>query len=1565
MEWAYEPIPDGGPLAGGVRPVRQRASLDASQRGVRLPAVLVLVCMEDESHFSHTCRLLRACVEVDEHPYDVACPGQENHVGLLDAWRNLPIARSTRMRRASAGEYLEESFVKWRISKFFAVTSPVIVPKLAFVGGQYQRQCRVEPGYLTVMGRTEGELSSFQDCSKSACLLGAGFRLTSDARFVLVPARLVQHMRDKCAAQANQPAYLLMPASVCPTSIRQEAAVEEPAGQADRFSELSKEGWRKRPERWREILGRPARTPLQEVLFARLAFMLSNSGELKQVTSLVARIICPELDVSTVSVPTKRQVRELLLKLDLLHALSRRAFSCPGESSVRRARYLSADSSPQGNYDFFCVTEEILTYRFTPGSSSDDTGFDPWGGFEHEFRSLLCVTLGRGETRAAKKVQALMHLLNAEYNCTGDALLLPYRAEVRGFLSDQGTEKLLCAFPVGKYEDIEAAAVEVEKQSVGPSSSDGSSSRFPLFYDAFEQAGILHIVFNALEDAVTSLDFWPRFQKQLSAVTKLLGTKSYRDVVLNKMMSSAPKAVSDMVSAFQSQLLTWRWETLEKVLEPWIPFQLHLKEYWCGDVLSSGDSVLRGDVDAALEDPLHEPLSIVLWNFAKAVGAFASFFEGCYCHEHILISQTVEYRRQQAMISDAGSDKCPWKGKRLPTLALGQGASMLERLWQEGGSDVKAMLLNKCPQSIAAQLAAVDRDLKVRFCATVLPKLEYAQHIPYKICGAYAQYIGLGLEAGKSCVRACFAEWDTIANKSAFHHSCQMFFDRQKSVIAQQLWHFGQSDRALHEYPEALAAIQERCFCSLSERRTEREHVGVKHATTRGLRYAGPAVTCARKRRPQIQEMLDCPRQFQWLLENWKQRKIFHSLLQHIKTEKEVDGMTGAQRLAHVYGYSPEHHFGSTDQIDIGQQVYERMLKACETRLALPGGCAKLDPVHSQGIAFLKTQLKRSSFFSLPPDVFAEALVGSLQEGMVAAANRAEVADSADPFDNWNALRLQDFLLAKENEVSSLHLASHVFFQVTDNWPEQRAQIQLKHMKRKRTLCVALRLPQVSWGSPANGVRTCVCSPAGAEHVLLDLERIVRGTWFSRCCHECLAWRCEPVGLAMNLQLPQKKKFQAQAPTASLVLGESLGMSAWAPSTTLLPDFVDDDDCLEALLPSDRDDETYPCKAATIVSEVLSDRFILSEAEKLTVMSVIGHGAVGDQCVPIENLHWFTEAALFRLLELGLLKAEQDEFGSSCVSIVAPFEVCARWQLSSPQSLCQVTCEEGDSFGRAGRSKLALLRSLLQEGWRATGEDSSPDWHRKGGPKLLPGSLLDKPEIYLRTLFLLPYVWEKANAPDKVCHKGSYMYYAALLGWQDLKELQLLDVSAAAAFGRAKRRRRSKGPEDSRAAGLDLPALSDLRGPAEGDPDPGDVARLLEGLGADLAEDARALPRPLLEQVLGEEPVCLDLPAQPGVASRLPDIPDTVVYFDNMTHQSAQPRAFVTCARHARCRRYIFLHKFATRAQAVAFLLAWSQAAARFPNPDQCEDHIAYQPPDAAVAAVQWQQAHGRTAADR
>ena len=197
MEWSYEPIPDGGPLVGGVRPVRQRASSDASQRGVRHPAVLVLVCkvcMEDESHVSHTCRLLRACVEVDKRPHDVARPGQENHVVLL-AKRSFNSDETSERGGVRGG-------VTCEVANFevFALSLSQSWPSLA---GSTRHNAG--PGYLTVMGRTEGELSSFQDWFRSACLLGASFRLTSDARFVLVPARLVQRLRDKCAAQANQP----------------------------------------------------------------------------------------------------------------------------------------------------------------------------------------------------------------------------------------------------------------------------------------------------------------------------------------------------------------------------------------------------------------------------------------------------------------------------------------------------------------------------------------------------------------------------------------------------------------------------------------------------------------------------------------------------------------------------------------------------------------------------------------------------------------------------------------------------------------------------------------------------------------------------------------------------------------------------------------------------------------------------------------------------------------------------------------------------------------------------------------------------------------------------------------------------------------------------------------------------------------------------------------------------------------------------------------------------------------------------------------------------------------
>ena len=167
-----------------------------------------------------------------------------------------------------------------------------------------------------------------------------------------------------------------------------------------------------------------------------MAFCLSSTADIEKVCRLAARIVCPERDLSALKFPNKEQVRQILVKLDLMHSFSRRVFMKPSDSECRVRRYLSSDSSPQGHWDFFCTTEELLVRTVPIQTFCSSQDFSPLVGFHWIKRSLPLMTIGRGESSTAKKVACLSHAIILE---NGMHNLAKYRDEVKIFLSDQGT----------------------------------------------------------------------------------------------------------------------------------------------------------------------------------------------------------------------------------------------------------------------------------------------------------------------------------------------------------------------------------------------------------------------------------------------------------------------------------------------------------------------------------------------------------------------------------------------------------------------------------------------------------------------------------------------------------------------------------------------------------------------------------------------------------------------------------------------------------------------------------------------------------------------------------------------------------------------------------------------------------------------------------------------------------------------------------------------------------------------------------------------------------------------
>ena len=135
--------------------------------------------------------------------------------------------------------------------------------------------------------------------------------------------------------------------------------------------------------------------------------------------------------------------------------------------------------------------------------------------------------------------------------------LQAYRAEVRGFLSDQGTERGIASFPVG-----DSGAVHSTVAALDLGQANASAMRcLPLFHRALQIPGTLHIIFNCLEFSVKQIPEWQKFERQLSAVTRICTERSWQEVIKVKMMRRVSTTEKSRLQ-LMDQLLDWRWDSL-------------------------------------------------------------------------------------------------------------------------------------------------------------------------------------------------------------------------------------------------------------------------------------------------------------------------------------------------------------------------------------------------------------------------------------------------------------------------------------------------------------------------------------------------------------------------------------------------------------------------------------------------------------------------------------------------------------------------------------------------------------------------------------------------------------------------------------------------------------------------------------------------------------------------------------------------------------------------------------------------------------------------------------------
>ena len=1250
------------------------------------------------------------------------------------------------------------------------------------------------------------------------------------------------------------------------------------------------------------------------VFYGALGHYCQSLADIGSIVQLVGDMLLPALSLNVlqdIRVPNQNVVSFFMTKLDLLHTLSRRLFSRAGNPEIRRARYLASDSSPQGGYDYFAITEEIISRPKDPQAwALLSENFNPFGGFEWERRTMPLTTLARGHGNSSMKFSRMLHAIIQEQGTEG---IPAYRKEVLGYLSDQGTERHLFSYPFCERRTLHGLA----KGLLDGNTSLADVAEVPCFYNALGCPGALHIVFNALEDALKMCEDWKPFETELRAVSKVFGHKSYVELVIQYCVGLTPADEAHLRS-LQVQLLDWRWESIEFIAKFWLRAISILRDKWSDESsLGHTEVDLAKAIGSALRSEQNEVMTLWTCSLSGALGECARWLEGCFCHE-----KSIAFRGKRKRLSaEKMGQHCPWKGRRLCSLAWQGGGCFVSRLEGSegelaGGSQEFQQRMLTCSPELSARMVEMNSWILVHLNTVLQSKFAWCTRLPFKIAGAFSLYVDKELLEVTSFVRSCFEEFRTA------HHEMDVvsrdLFGMETSE-SRELWEFCMQDehtpdlRSLECFPHAFVAVQERAFTPLAERHLESQHKGIKWALQRGFKKAMPATTCARQRRRQVVAMLKSAAQKEFVIMNWSTRSMWSDLLGHVVAPADIAKMSLAQKLARCYCYSQEDHFVETPEDDDAAAAFLRALAGT----GRPAFTLTADM--RQWVSFLKQQLGNGVLCTFPLDVFE--LLGSDPEYEEA------LADADSPGFELDNKTLQAGLGEQEMELPDFTSEAFVFCQVVDARPENRAKVkQGAAESSNRTTMLVQEFPRVKWLQKQAPDATVEVSKQGARTVLLDLERACSEDIFVRMMREVCVWSCETAGRQMEL-----RGIAAEPGDVADI---------FEVEDARLPRLLEDEASLVALMQQANAVVPQPGPEQVVVQAAGIN---LSVIEQEAAAAVLNAGAVGSTAVPVASVTSarVSLATVLRLAERRVVQIFEDDFGEWLVHIAAPFllHMSLHWKHPVPLSHAQVAAHRRSHV--RGLNKIEFVRGLVRMEWTWPGRQQ-PKQLECDGPRIIPAKVLSRPEAHLKCLFLAPILFGKPGGLKVIFHTCTEQYYNFLLQAEDMSSISGLSLQQISGFlASLKQPRKRAGrkaiqnPNDEETEGaLELPERSHRVSSFE---------ELREYLAAQ-----EEPPEPLLGRP--------DIKALPPVMSKIPGQDQIKVYFDNYTHQSGRLRAFCQCPKHGKkCRLYVFVD-VAGKDRSVAKLLAWISMAAAAKHAD---DHLALRPTEAEIDVMVQRQAMG------
>ena len=535
--------------------------------------------------------------------------------------------------------------------------------------------------------------------------------------------------------------------------------------------------------------------------FMCLGHYVQNLDDIEEIIGMVGSTFLPALGlepVVNIAVPQRKTLSVSMVKLDLQHTLSSRVFNRAGEPQMRRARYLGSGSSPRGGFDYFAIVEDVLE---RPASlehcQKSEEDFDAFGGFFWKRRTLPLRTLVSGQGSASMKFSRLLHVLHQEQ---GAGNIDNYRSEVKGYLSDKGTERHLFGFPYEKSATLNnlsrgLLSGEVSQEDIG---------HVPFLSNAFGIPGVMHILFNALESSLKTSDMWAAYEVELRAVGKIFSQKSYVDLV-SRFTQNLSATEKQLIRSLDVSVLDWRWESIEYCAKYWKEVGPILKDKW------QEKKKLAATIQAALASDTNRAMTLWTCVMDASFVACSRWLEGCCCHE-----KEASFRQSRARVTKRLLERdtdlsrpgtlCPWKGKRLCVLAW-HGPQKFPDILARADTEDMNQAFRHFDRALVNSILRTDGLVRQNLQAVLRDKFSWCQKLPFKVAGVFRLYVDKTLPQTVEFAASCFRDYAESVSSGATMDPISVFLLGKQSAESQQLWQFARQDvtasdsRSLREFP--------------------------------------------------------------------------------------------------------------------------------------------------------------------------------------------------------------------------------------------------------------------------------------------------------------------------------------------------------------------------------------------------------------------------------------------------------------------------------------------------------------------------------------------------------------------------------------------------------------------------------------------------------------------------------------------------------------------------------------------------------------------------------------------